>query len=128
MRNAADRNESFVVSLLVAIIDAGTRKDTVAVMLVRADVRHAYIRREKRAASVGRTREVHVGLVAEAGLVIPRIVKGQRHIARYRIDRKPMVKAVNRQRVCHGPGFGPRRALIVRKRAENIRRASSDRV
>src|SRR5260370_27872354 len=103
MRDAAEGDESFVVPLLVAIINARTRKDSVAVMLVRANVRHAHIRREKGPASVGRAREVNVGLITKTGRVVPRIVKGQRHIARYRINRKPMVEAVNMPLVSHSP-------------------------
>src|ERR1043165_5934450 len=75
IRDSPERHQAFVIALLIAVVDSVAGKDSVAVVLVRADRADANIRAGKTCATVSRTRQVVVRLIARARGVIARIIE-----------------------------------------------------
>src|SRR5260370_16531015 len=100
-------DETFIVTLLIPVIYAVARKQTVAVVLVGTDGGHPCVRRAPSNSSVLRLREISVSLEALARGVIPGVVERCIHVASYGIDGKPMIKTVNRKSELVGDASGP---------------------
>src|SRR5260370_30213258 len=111
MENTAEGGQPLIVSILVAIIDEWAGEQAIAIVLVRTRRGHAHVRRQKRSAPVRRLREVHVGLEARTGRIVPCVIKRKVHLAGQRINREPVVEAVHgeRQLVWHSARRRPGR-------------------
>src|SRR5882672_11036 len=70
IRNATKRNQSFIVTLLIAVVDAVAGKDAVAIVLVGAGRAYSYVRRVPTHAAVCRSRQVVIRLITRSGRVV----------------------------------------------------------
>src|SRR5438477_2796551 len=94
MRHAAIGSHSGVIALLVAIIDAAAREDTVAVVFVRGGIADADVRREARSTVLG-SRQIEVRAVAGAGRIVARIVESDDDFSRDRVYGEPLIEPVD---------------------------------
>src|SRR5579859_5629965 len=121
MGDAAKRRQSFVVALLIAVVDGVAGEESVAVVLIGACGAHAEVGR-KALAAVGGLAEKRIGLEAEAGRVIARVIERDVHVAGYGIHGHPLIEAIHREAELVGdrrwvrPGI----ALVVREGEEDV--------
>src|SRR5712692_2973037 len=112
VHHAAERRHALIVALLVAVVDARTGEEAVAVVLVRLRVGDAEARDEGHA--VVRAREEHVRIEPAAGAVVARVVERDIDHAGHRVGGQPMVEAVHSTDGLRDPApRRPRSALVV---------------
>src|SRR5215813_1187032 len=97
MRDAAERRHALVITLLVAVVDGDAGENSVAVVFVGADGAYADVGRSKGLPTVRGLREERVGLEAEAGGVVPSIVKRYVNVACDWIHSHPVIEAIHRE-------------------------------
>ena len=88
-------NEALVVSLLISIINARARKQVVALVFVGECRGNAGIGRAKGTASVAQLREIDIRLITVSCGVVACVIERNVDIARDRVHREPLVKAVH---------------------------------
>src|SRR6266849_8112528 len=106
MRDASARRKTFVIPLLIEIVDRQTRENAIAIVLVGADGAYAHIGRAERHAAINRLSKKSVGHEAGARSVVARVVKGEIDIAREGIKGKPVVESIHELRELIGHRMG----------------------
>src|SRR5882762_4784413 len=123
MRNAVLRNQSEVITVLVAVVDGVAREKAGAIVFVRGDGTHTGVRCSPAHAAVLRLAEVDIRHVAESGRVVAGVVKCHIDIAGYWVRREPREEAIygKGQPVSHRRGSRPACTAVVGKRRHDVR-------
>ena len=130
MRDASARGQTFVIALLVAVINRGAWKYAIAIVLVGADGAHANVGRAEHHAAIDRLSEKGVGHVAETGRVVASVVKRDIHVASDGINGKPVIEAIHRLRelIGHGMGNCPGETAIIGQGNEDVGHAGGSEI
>src|SRR6266699_2706019 len=130
MRDAPARSQTFVIALLVAVINRGAREYAVTVVFIGAGGTYAHVGRAERRAAIDRLSEKSIGHVAEASRVVAGVVKGQINVARERVNGKPLIEAVHEHRKLIGRGMRscPGESAIIGKGNQDVGHAGGSEI
>src|SRR5260370_32494534 len=130
MRNASARSQTFVIALLVAVINRGARKYTITVVFIGADGTNPHVGRAERRAAIDRLSEKGVSHEAETRRVVAGVVKGQINVTRDGVNGKPLIEAVHGLRDLIGPGLRsrPGESAIIRNGNQDVGHAGGSEI